>query len=107
MITVTALMPLDAHQLADMFGFIPLFVREEDPRPMKVQLHENYSHGGGWHPFEGFTFDKEKLTINYPGDPPNRAIGSIQIRDETLILFEHAWVMILQKDGTHEISRMD
>ena len=106
-IVVTALVPITGAELADMFGFIPLFIDEKDNRPLREQLDEGYRHGGGWHPFEGFTFNKDDMTITYPGDPPNHALGSIQVRDETLILFQHAWVMILQKDGSHEISRMD
>lgn len=88
-------------------GIIPLMLSEVDPRPAKDQLHSGYLHGGGWRPFEGFTLDPETLDLNYPGDPPTKAAARITLRDETIVVYEHAWVMILQKDGSYEIARMD
>ena len=29
------------------------------------------------------------------------------LRKEAIMLFEYAWVMILQPDGSYEIARMD
>lgn len=80
-----------------------------DPRPCAVQAQERYAHGGGWHPFDGFTLhdNGREATIDYPGDPPMRELARTEINGETVILFQHDWVAIIQPDGAHEIARMD
>ena len=90
----------------DHVGPIPLWLDEADPRPAKQQLDEHYRHGGGWQPFEGFKLLKGGH-IKYPGDPPNEPLAMMQLREEIIMVYPHAWVMILQKDGSHEICRMD
>lgn len=87
-------------------GWLPSLVTVEDPRSAREQLDSNYAHGSGWRPFSGFVLMKNG-NIRYSGDPPMQMIGETQIRDETVRLYEHAWVMILQKDGTFEVCRMD
>jgi hypothetical protein len=91
----------------DMLGHLPFYLSEDNPRPAKEQLDQNYRHGGGWQPFQGHRFNPERLTLSYPGDPPMQAIGETKLRDERIILFESAWVVIIQKDGSYEIARMD
>lgn len=91
----------------DVLGIIPLMLNVHDERSAREQLHSGYLHGGGWHHFEGFTFYPETKEIRYPGDPPYQPIAIARLRDEAIILYPHAWVMVLQKDGTFEISRMD
>jgi len=95
----------------DMIGIIPFILSEADPRPAVEQLDAGYAHGGGWRPFEGF-----KLVINgkgnwpelhYPGDPPTVAIAQAKLRDERIILFQHAWVAVVQADGNYVVARMD
>lgn len=88
-------------------GYIDQFLSEADPSPAKEQLDKNYKHGGGWNKFTGFTFDPEAMTIKYPGDPAFPALWEGHLREERIIVFQSAWVMILQKDGSHEIARMD
>lgn len=93
-------------------GTIPDFLHAWDERPAKVQFHENYEHGGGWHPFKGHTLAPDGMSIQYgedgpEADPPSIALFETTLRDEKIVVFEHAWVMIKAKDGTYEISRMD
>lgn len=88
-------------------GLLPQMWDVTDPRPARVQAADNYAHGGGWSPFKGFKFDAVKQVLTYSGDPPMRALAYAQLRDETIIVYDYAWVMILQKDGSFEISRMD
>lgn len=92
---------------AEHLGFIPSFLSEADPRPAREQLDSNYRHGGGWRPFDGFTFDPVTRTIQYPGDPLFHPLAVTKLREELIYVFPHAWVLILQQDGTWEISRMD
>lgn len=88
-------------------GLIPTFLSESDPRPAAEQFHTNYSHGGGWDPFEGFKFNPKTLTIAYPGDPPIKPAAECTFRAERIIVYPSAWVLILQPDGKYEIARMD
>jgi len=89
----------------DMLGYIPLFLSENNPLPAKEQFNHAYSHGGGWTKFEGHVLSD--LGLKYPGDPMRRLIAEAQLRDETIRVYEGAWVAIIQKDGTYEIARLD
>ena len=99
-------------------GLIPQFLSEMDPRPAREQLNENYAHGGGWQPFPGFELVVRRkpegrideyagYTLQYPSDPPMRMLSQGQLRNEIIMLFEGAWVVIMQPNGTWEVSRMD
>lgn len=91
----------------EMLGYIPSFLSEQNPKPAKEQLHQNYLHGGGWQPFEGFTLNQKTLNLHYPGDPPVLALAKGKLRDETIVVYQFAWVAIIQPDGTYEVARMD
>lgn len=88
-------------------GLIPAFLSEADPRPAKEQFHENYAHGGGWRPFKGFKLDILSMSIKYPGDPAYLPLAKIILRKEAIYIYPNAWVLIIQPNGDHEISRMD
>lgn len=90
----------------EMLGYIPQFLSEKDPRPAREQFDEAYKHGGGWQPFSGFTMLKNG-DMQYPGDPPTRMIAIGALRDESIRVYEHAWVAIVQPDGSYEVCRMD
>ena len=36
-----------------------------------------------------------------------RPLAKAQLRDETILFYESPWVLIAQKDGTFEVSRID
>jgi len=90
----------------DHLGLIPLFLSEFDRRPAREQFHDNYSHGGGWNPFSGFTM-LPSGDLRYPGDPPTRLLAEARLRDEIIRIYEHAWVAIIQPDNSFEIARLD
>ena len=94
------------HSIAEL-GFIPQFLTSDDERSARDQIHEAYAHGGGWHSFFGFKFDPETKVLTYPEDPPYRPIASAMLRDEEIIVYPYAWVVILQKDGTFDAARLD
>ena len=100
MIIVTAYHP----RAEEMCGFIPSFLREHDPRPAKEQFNERYL--GGWNPFSGFEMQKDK-SLKYPNDRPEYMVASIEFNNETIYIYNHAWVAIVQQDGTYEVARMD
>lgn len=98
--------PLVPRLNPDHLGFIPSFLSLADPRPAREQLDSAYAHGGGWAPFKGFTLGEDKC-LHYPGDRPMCPIAETTLRDETIRLYEHSWVVIEQKDGSYEVCRMD
>jgi len=104
MMTWEALHPL---MTAEHLGFLPGMLDENDPRPAREQFNERYAHGGGWQPFIGHELREEDLTLKYPGDPPLIPLAKLQFRDELIVLYEHDFVMIKQRDGSYEVCRMD
>lgn len=88
-------------------GFIPSWLSEDDPRPAKEQLHEHYSHGGGWHPQESFTLLPDGWSVKYPGDPPLRPLAFMKLRQERIVIYPLGYVAIIQPDRSFEICRMD
>jgi hypothetical protein len=90
-------------------GLLPSFFSEDDPRPAREQIAEAYDFGGGWQPLEGWTLDlsRHQAIGRYPEDPPFREVSRAQLRDETLILFQYAFLAIVQPDGSFEIARVD
>jgi len=90
----------------EMLGYVPDFLNDQDPRPAKEQIDANYGHGGGWNSFPGFTM-LPNGSLSYPGDPPIPVLAETKLRDETIRFYEHAWLAIIQPDGSYEISRVD
>jgi hypothetical protein len=91
----------------EMAGFIPGFLNEDDPRKAKEQINTAYAHGGGWNKFDGFAFDPQSLEIKYEGDPALKPYLAITLRDELILVYPHAWTLILQRDNSYEIARLD
>lgn len=92
----------EGHDVEEL-GFLPEFLSEDDPRSASEQFDTNYI--GGWDPMPGFTLSAGGL--EYPGDPPLAPIGFTTLRDEKIIFFPYAFVMIEQPSGAFEVARMD
>ncbi len=92
-------------------GMLPMMFDEYDNRTAQEQANANYSHGGGWMPFKGFTLggsSKRGFTLNYPEDRPMRELSRSDFHNQTLVLFEGSWVAIIEADGSlSDVSRMD
>lgn len=91
----------------DMLGLIPMMFTDAVQVSVKEQINQNYRHGGGWQPMQGWRFTPETGVLSYTGDPPYRPIAKAQVGEETVYVYQHAWVCIVQKDGTFEVARMD
>lgn len=92
-------------------GMLPLIILDTDMRPVREQVAERYRHGGGWNPFTKFKIQvgmDNRYVLVYPGDPPLRMLCECHHPNgEHVCLFEGSWLMVVQKDGKHEISRID
>jgi hypothetical protein len=87
-------------------GFLPGLINEDDPRPVKEQLDDTYRHGGGWNPMGGWRLSEDR-SLNYPNDPPMKPLAMTTLRHETLLFYPHAFLCVLQPDGSFEVSRVD
>jgi hypothetical protein len=89
-----------------LWGFIPDFLDEGDPRPAREQFNERYR--GGWVPAPpGLKLDVSTLRLTYPGDPAMVPLSTMYFRDEVIVLFRSSWVCIIQPDRSWEVARMD
>lgn len=86
-------------------GLLPSFFDEDDPRSAREQIDDRYSFGGGWIPQSEFRLEDGRLL--YPGDPPYMPLAMTQMRDEILIFYTHAFLAIIQPDGSFEVARVD
>lgn len=90
----------------DVLGYIPDWLDDRNPSPAKAQLHANYLHGGGWHPFNGFTLTNNNILLA-SGDPPLHPLAQCYLRNELIVVYAHSWVAIIQPDHSFEVCRMD
>ena len=91
-----------SHDIEEL-GFLPEFLDAGDPRPAREQFAANYV--GGWDPVPGFKLDGECLV--YPGDPALPPIGYTLLRDEVVVFYPYAFVLVRQPGGAFEVARMD
>jgi hypothetical protein len=94
-----------AKEALDLWGFIPLFLKEADPRPAIEQINERYI--GGWMKIPGAVVNKDTAEMEYPGDPPQPVLSVLEFRDEFIVLYPSAVVAVVRADGTYEVSRLD
>ena len=46
-------------------------------------------------------------TLNYPGDRPYREVSRAKFRDQTLVLFQSAWLAIIEDGKLLDVARVD
>jgi hypothetical protein len=94
-------------------GVIPLWLNPLNPKSAKEQIDDAYQHGGGWDNFNADGTDHSKFelldnnNLHYKGDPALQPRAKMQLRDETIYVYDHAWVAIVQLDRSFEVSRID
>lgn len=98
---------LQANVHPDKIGYLPVLLSERDPRPAALQIDDGYRHGGGWQPMDGWQFDVGNLNLKFPGDPALKALAWMKLRDETIYIYDRAWVVIVSPQGTFEVARCD
>jgi hypothetical protein len=95
---------LDSRFHPDQLGFLPGYISDDDPRSAREQLDAHQP--GGWMPMQDWQLTN-RLGIVFPGDPPLRPLAFTRLRDEMIVFYQHAQVMILRADGTFEVARCD
>lgn len=87
-------------------GYIPEFIYASDPRPIWEQINERYI--GGW---DAHLPGKWELHaddyLHYPGDPPLMPLASARHGTERIIIYPHAWTVIVQDNGDFSVARLD
>jgi hypothetical protein len=97
----------------DMLGFIPSFLREDDPRPAAEQIDDRYAHGGGWRNFndDKWSFDPSTMSLTYDAQSEDAELyiplAEARLRDERILYYDLSWVAIVQPDGSYEVARLD
>lgn len=92
----------------DVVGDIKYFASEENTEESLVeQFDRMYSHGGGWNPLDGFELNKDTGAIKYPGDPEMPPLATAKFRNQTVNVYQYAFVAIIEEDGSFEVARMD
>lgn len=91
----------------DHLGFIPGWIREEDPRGMADQIDHWYKFGGFKnHPIKGFEKQRE-YCLKYPGDPLMCPLATLELRGEVFAFYDHAICAVFQQDGSFVAARID
>ena len=86
------------------WGHILGFLNKTDPRPAREQFKERYP--GGWVPEPEMTFNRKRLLLTYADAAPMRPLSLMSFHDETVLLYPHWWVLILQRNGKWEAASM-
>jgi hypothetical protein len=95
----------------DILGFLPEILRQDDPRSAAAQIEDRYSHGGGWSPFGRgqWQWSRDGMVLQFPGDPPMKPVAALllPLSNEYCLLFPHQMMLVLQQDGSFEVTRLD
>jgi hypothetical protein len=103
----------EKYSIYNVVGTLKFFASEENPAPLNEQIDKVYC--GGWNPLREFTMkdncliypDMKNNCLIYPDDPPLSPLAKATFRDQTIYVYMHGWVAIVEKDGSFEASRID
>lgn len=101
-------------------GFLPHFLSATNSARAATQIGHN-APGGPWNASgdKSWTFDPETLTLTYPGEDYGDgevdddetyeplAVFELPLTQEKVVVYAHAWVTIVQADGSWELDRRD
>lgn len=96
-------------------GYLPQIIHAGGG-PVVDQVNERYAHGGGWHPMQPkkWILNRDGMILFYPipeeegGDEAYFPIAMLKVSDqETVYVYDHAWVLIDRGGDDWEVSRMD
>lgn len=87
-------------------GYIPSFLTSSDGRSAIAQIRERYI--SGWPAFRGhrFTLHSDD-SLTSPRDPRLDCRARTTLRQERILFYDHAWLLVQQPDKSFEIARID
>lgn len=92
-------------------GLIPenilRFANEQDDAVK--QLTDSYVYGGNrWHDIDGFKLNDDN-SLKYPGDPKllPRAQFRLGPKNELVVVYDSAFIAVIQEDRSFRVTRMD
>jgi len=92
----------------EMLGSVPEMLSILNPLGAVDQIDAAYRPvGGGWRDSTGHRLDLEAGTLTYPGDQPRRLVAEASLRDERILFFNGAWVVVIQPDHSYRVARID
>lgn len=95
--------------IEDAVGLLPALLSDADNRSAVDQFAANYI--GGWMDSKvgerGFTAFDDFTKLHWPGDPPLHALALTRLRAERIIVYESAYVAVIQDDGSFRVARLD
>lgn len=99
--------------LHDAVDFISSLLTDYDPRGACDQIAERYI--GGWIDSKvgkgGFTAFDDFKKLLYPGDPPLHALAETYLANgdapERIVVYQSAYVAVIQLDGSFRVARID
>lgn len=99
------------QRVSDVVGALPLCWDPADPRPAIIQHDERQMGNGKWqNSFPSkWKFDPTDNSLKYPGDPRMKPMAEahLPLTSERIYVYAHAWVCIVQADGTFTVDRRD
>jgi hypothetical protein len=95
----------DHRYTYESLGFIPQFLHTDDARPAKVQIDENYAHGGGWRDSPGPWRIRDEML--HSDDAKYHLVATAHLHGDEVQLFESGWTAIIHADGSYEVARLD
>jgi hypothetical protein len=101
-------MQRNGYSAEEMLGTIPEMLSTSDPAGAVEQIDRAYKDiGGGWRDSKGQTLNVTDMTLTYPGDPPRVLIAEASLREERILFFNGAWIVVLSPDSAFRVARID
>jgi hypothetical protein len=97
--------------LGEILGYLPDIVLPGDPRPVREQLDDRYSHGGGYREFGRgqWEWSQTSLRLKFPGDPAMKPLAALTLPAscEIVFFYPHQMLLIVQRDSSFTVTRVD
>jgi hypothetical protein len=87
-------------------GVLPRFIDPDSVLNARSQMDVAYQHGCGWQPSERFALDPASKALICTDEVRLPPLAVARLRDETIYVYDRAWVAVVQPDGSCEINRL-
>lgn len=98
-------------RVSDVVGALPLCWDPSDARDAITQHDERQMGNGPWSDILSakWKFDPADRSLKYPGDRKMLPLAEakLPLTDEVILVYQHAWVAIIQSDGSFTVDRRD